>query len=60
MEPNYLKMKKEIKVHLINTGCTFSAEEEPVVLRQITVDAMLDTVLEFMIGAGYASPTKSF
>lgn len=60
MEPNYLKMKKEIKIHLINSGCTFSSEEEPVVLRQITVDVMLDTVLDYMIGAGYASPTKAF
>ena len=60
MEPHYLRMRKEIKLHLINSGCTYSAEEEPVVLRKITVDAMLDTVLEYMIGHGYASPTKTF
>jgi len=60
MEPHYLKMKSEIKAHLVNSGCTFSPEEEPIVLRNITVDAMLDTMLEFMIGAGYASPTKTF
>lgn len=60
MEPQYLKMRKEIKEHLVNTGCTFSPEEEPIVLRNITVDAMLDTILEYMIGAGYASPTKAF
>jgi len=46
--------------HLILSGATLNAENpaEPVVLRPMKADVLLPLILDYLIGAGYASPTK--
>jgi hypothetical protein len=46
--------------HLIVSGLTFNAEnkQDPIVIRPMKVDVLVATVLEYLIGAGYAEPTK--
>jgi hypothetical protein len=55
----YDNLKQEITSHLIDSGFTFSTENgDPVVIRPIKVDVLLNTLLDYMIGAGYAGTTK--
>ena len=46
--------------HLIVSGLTFNAESksDPVVVRPMKVEILVATVLEYLIGAGYAEATK--
>lgn len=46
--------------HLIMSGATLNAEnpDDPVVLRPMKADVLLPLILDYLIGAGYASPTK--
>lgn len=46
--------------HLIVSGLTFNAENasDPIITRPMKVDVLVATVLEYLIGAGYAEPTK--
>ena len=46
--------------HLVVSGLTFNAEnkQDPIVIRPVKVDVLIATVLEYLIGAGYAEPTK--
>jgi len=56
---NYNTLKDEIVFHLIQSGYTFSSENgDPVVIRPMKVAVLLDSVLDYMIGAGYATTTK--
>ena len=58
------EMNKEIidgvTRHLIVSGLTFNAENaiDPVVIRPMKVEVLVATVLEYLIGAGYAEATK--
>jgi len=55
----YDNLKREIISHLIDSGFTFSTENgDPVVIRPMKADVLLNTLLDYMIGAGYASTTK--
>jgi len=57
------ELKDALRKHLIHTGFTFSSEREPfgepTLTRSVNVDILLDCVVEFLIGAGYASDTKA-
>jgi len=56
----YLALKQELSYHLVQSGLTYSIEDEkPPTLRPVQVNLLLDTLLDYMIGAGYASSTKS-
>lgn len=56
---NYNNLKTEITSHLIDSGFTFSTENgDPVVIRPMRVDVLLNNLLDYMIGAGYASTNK--
>jgi len=56
---NYNNLKTEITCHLIDSGFTFSTENgDPVVIRPMRVDVLLNNLLDYMIGAGYASTNK--
>jgi hypothetical protein len=56
----YLALKQELAYHLVQSGLTYSIEDEkPPTLRPVQVNLLLDTLLDYMIGAGYASSTKS-
>ena len=57
MTPSYLALRQELKHHLIQSNMTFSSENEwagqPTVMREVSVDVMLNNLLDYMIGAGY-------
>jgi hypothetical protein len=56
----YQALVNELTSHLIDTGMTFSTEDnQPATLRQVKVEVLLHNLLDYMIGAGYASPTKT-
>jgi hypothetical protein len=55
----YLALKQELSYHLVQSGLTYSIEDEkPLTLRPVQVNLLLDTLLDYMIGAGYASSRK--
>jgi hypothetical protein len=55
----YLALKQELTYHLVQSGLTYSIEDEkPPTLRPVQVNLLLDTLLDYMIGAGYASSRK--
>jgi hypothetical protein len=57
------EVKEGLRKHLIHTGFTYSNEGEwagePTLTRSVNVDVLLDSVVEFLIGAGYASADKA-
>lgn len=56
---NYNNLKTEITSHLIDSGLTFSTENgDPVVIRPMKAEVLLDSLLDYMIGAGYATTTR--
>ena len=46
--------------HLITSGLTFNAENpaDPIVTRPMRVEILVATVMEYLLGAGYAEATK--
>lgn len=46
--------------HLIVSGLTFNAENsaDPIVIRPMKVEILVATVMEYLLGAGYAEATK--
>jgi hypothetical protein len=56
----YLALRQELKSHLIDSGLTLPTldEQDPVLLRPVPATLVLDTLLDYMIGAGYASERK--
>jgi hypothetical protein len=56
----YQALVQELTSHLIDQGLTFNAEDnESPTLRPVKAQLVLNTLLDYMIGAGYASPTKT-
>jgi hypothetical protein len=56
---HYLALKQELTYHLIQSGLTYSIEDnKPPTIRPVQVNLVLDTLLDYMMGAGYASTTK--
>lgn len=55
-------MNKELMdgltMHLIKSGLTYNAEVDPVVVRPVDVQVLLPSIMEYLIGAGYAEATK--
>ena len=53
-----LNIKQLLKIHLIKSGLTFSSEREwmgePIIMREIAVDTVVNEVIKFMTEAGYA------
>jgi len=51
---------RELTFHLIDEHFTWSVEDcKPAVLRDgIKCEVILNTLLDYMIGAGYVNPTK--
>lgn len=55
----YQALRMELESHLIDSGLTYSIEDgTPTVMRPVPVKLVLDTLLDYMIGAGYASERK--
>lgn len=55
----YLALKQELALHLVDSGLTYSIEDnKPPTIRPVAVNLLLDTLLDYMIGAGYASERK--
>ena len=58
-------MQKEllegVTKHLIMSGLTFNAENpaDPVVIRPMKVEILVATVMEYLLGEGYANTTKT-
>jgi len=45
---------EELTIHLINSHMTFSTEDmQPPTLRPVKVEALLECLLNYMIGEGY-------
>ena len=59
----YDEMKEKLRIHLIQTGFTFSNEREPMgeptLTRSIPLDVLVDNVVDYLVGAGYANDTKT-
>jgi hypothetical protein len=56
----YQALVQELTSHLIDQGLTYSIEDnESPTLRPVKAQLVLNTLLDYMIGAGYASPTKT-
>ena len=56
---SYSNLKIEIICHLIDSGFTFSTENgDPVTIRPMKAEVLLDSLLDYMIGAGYATTTR--
>lgn len=56
----YQALVQELTHHLVDQGMTYSNEDgSPVTLRPMKVEVLLNNLLDYMIGAGYASPTKT-
>jgi hypothetical protein len=55
----YQALVQELTSHLIDQGLTLKAEAgDPVVVRPVKADLLLNTLVDYMIGAGYASTTR--
>lgn len=51
---------QELTYHLIDQHMTYSIEDnKPPTLRPVPCEVLLHTLLDYMIGAGYASTTKT-
>ena len=51
----------ELTHHLIDQHMTFSIEDNlPATLRPVKCEVLLNTLLDYMIGAGYASADKNY
>lgn len=50
-----------ITKHLIASGLTFNAENpaDPVIIRPMKVEILVATVMEYLLGEGYANTTKT-
>lgn len=56
----YQALVRELTSHLVDQGMTYSVEDmEPPTLRPVKVEVLLNNLLDYLIGAGYASPTKT-
>jgi hypothetical protein len=57
----YQSLTFELTSHLVDQGFTWSTEDnKPPTLRDgIKADLLVSNLLDYMIGAGYASPTKT-
>jgi hypothetical protein len=59
----YEEMRAQLKQYLIQNGFTYSNEREPMgeptLTRSIPVDVLVDSAVEFLVGAGYANHTKT-
>lgn len=57
---HYQALKQELTSHLIDSGLTMPTLDalDPVMLRPVNASIVLDTLLDYMIGAGYASERK--
>lgn len=56
---NYNNLKAEIVCHMVDSGFTFSNENgDPLVIRPMKVDVLLNNLLDYMIGAGYATTER--
>ena len=57
MIPNYGALRQELKHHLVDQHMTYSPEREPlgepIIMREVAVDVMLNNLLDYMIGKGY-------
>jgi hypothetical protein len=50
----------ELRHYLIDSGFTYSTEAgDPPILRPMNIDVLLDTSLDYLIGAGYVAPDKA-
>lgn len=54
------EMMEGVTKHLILSGLTFNAEDknDPIVIRPMKVEMLVATVLEYLVGEGYANTTK--
>jgi hypothetical protein len=54
------EMLEGLTRHLIVSGLTFNAENpnNPVITRPVKVDVLVATVMEYLLGEGYANATK--
>ena len=50
-----------ITKHLIASGLTFNAENpaNPIITRPMNVEILVATVMEYLLGEGYANTTKT-
>jgi hypothetical protein len=57
----YQTLREELKTHLVVTGLCLNAENphDAVVVRSTKADIVIDTLLDYLIGAGYASVSKT-
>jgi hypothetical protein len=56
----YQALIQELTSHLIDQGMTYSTEDEQTpTVRPVKTSVLLQNLLDYMIGAGYASPTKT-
>lgn len=62
MSTTYQNLLTELKAHLVDQGMTFNNEDasDPLVIRPMRADVLLVNLLDYMIGAGYASPYKTY
>lgn len=57
----YQALVQELTSHLVDTGMTYSTEDnESPTLREVKVEVLLHNLLDYMMGAGYATPTKTY
>jgi hypothetical protein len=57
----YETLRQELKEHLVVSGLCLNAENphDAVVVRSMNANLLIDTLLDYMIGAGYASVTRT-
>ena len=57
----YQTLRQELREHLVVTGLCLNAENphDAVVVRSMNADLLVDTLLDYLIGAGYASVSKT-
>jgi len=57
----YETLRQELKEHLVVSGLCLNAENphDAVVVRSMNANLLVDTLLDYMIGAGYASVTRT-
>jgi len=55
-----MSIEKELSDYLVSIGATFNAEnpDEPIVLRPARLNVIVSSIVDYLIGAGYASETK--
>ena len=53
-------IEQELSNYLVSIGATFNAEnpDEPIVLRPARLNVIVTSVVDYLIGAGYASEAK--